>query len=151
MGIDLRSGRAGDLTHWHPGLPEGARALRRLAEARHWNDDPNRCREVESPGGMRHAYRYTMLPPDGINPVVAGAMMAEVAGRAREAGSDLVPESLWHRLQSAPETSRAEAERRLGVLQHLMQLRENSGMTHRFRFKIRDADWVALQDICAAR
>ena len=113
----------------HPGLPEGARALRRLAEARHWNDDPNRCRAVESPGGIRRAYHYTILPPDVINHIVARAMMAEVACQERDERSELVSESLWHRFQSAPETSRAEAERRLGVLQHLMQLRENSGMT----------------------
>ncbi|WP_224825625.1 transposase domain-containing protein [Cognatishimia sp. MH4019] len=101
--------------------------MRRFAEDRRWTEDKNRCREVPGGGGkdgIRKEYHYTLFPPEVINQIVADAMIAEVASEERDERSELISESLWHRFQSAPGTSREEADRRLKVVQHFTKLRQ---------------------------
>lgn len=107
-------------------LPMSESALKRHIAECGWRERPEQARLEAGPGreGGTWHYHHSLFPAEVRARLFARqAPMAETAAARREA----VSKSLWERFDSLPEKARAEAARRLAVVDQVRQLA--AGMT----------------------
>lgn len=100
-----------------PGVPHTKRKVTLRAKENAWGADPQKCRQVRVQGGLAYEYHVSLLPMSAQKELVKRGALTDQDNSNVETLQSKTNSAKWAAFEALPATRKADAAKRLAVIQ----------------------------------